>query len=137
MGAVGARGHRQVRRERRYLAGIDLATSASASKSLLFLAVCCAPVSAAIGALWKSQNRILCFDGVACPEAQKTGSSLPQGDRWSVPRAFLASQRPGLKAQAYFDPLQIIFVNDHSLACDSSKECALVWDFWKEKSVAL
>ena len=91
-------------------------------------------VATLLGSLWGAQQRYLTFDGVVHPVPVWAGSSLPQGDPWSVLAIALLLRIPAAKVSRQHDPVQLIFVDDRSFACHSAEACALVWDLWNTES---
>ena len=71
---------------------------------------CPAPLAKALGSLWGSQGRFLFFAGVLHEGLVPAGSSLPQGDPFSVLSLALLLRIPGLKAQSQFDPTQVFLL---------------------------
>ena len=88
--------------------------------------------------LWTEQRRVILWQGLCSDELQWAGSSLPQGDAFSVLALSLTLRLPAMKLQRDFPGLsQLIYVDDRSWAAGNPSECEAVWNFWKRESTKL
>ena len=88
--------------------------------------------------LWTDQRRVISWQGLCSEDVQPAGSSLPQGDAFSVLALSLTLRLPAMKLQQEHPGLtQLIYVDDRSWAASNPSECETVWNFWKRESTKL
>lgn len=83
--------------------------------------------------VWCNQKRVLLYARQACDEVQHVGTSIPQGDGWSMLAISLVLKYAAQAVQQQVPAIQQrLYVDDRTLAADDLQDALTAKEQWRQ-----